>query len=34
LKLLEGQGFDIQTHTFHDLLRIPYDHFIMIARNS
>jgi SAM-dependent methyltransferase len=33
LKLLEGQGFDIQTRTFHDLLRIPYDHFIMIARN-
>jgi SAM-dependent methyltransferase len=34
LKLLEGQGFDIQTRTFHDLLRIPYDHFIMIARND
>ncbi|MEH2561440.1 class I SAM-dependent methyltransferase [Bradyrhizobium sp. AZCC 2289] len=34
LGLLSGLGFDIQTRVFHDLLRIPYDHFIMIARNS
>lgn len=32
LRLLSGQGFDIQTRVFHDLLRIPYDHFIMVAR--
>lgn len=34
LELLRGLDFDIQTHIFHDLLRIPYDHFIMIARNA
>jgi ubiquinone/menaquinone biosynthesis C-methylase UbiE len=34
LRLLVGLGFDIQTRVFNDLLRIPYDHFIMIARNS
>ena len=34
LGLLSGLGFDIQTLLFHDLLRIPYDHFIMIARNA
>src|SRR5258708_6711271 len=34
LGLLSGQGFDVQTQVFHDLLRIPYDHFIMIARNA
>ena len=30
---LNGLRFDLQTRIFHDLLRIPYDHFIMIARN-
>ena len=34
LRLLGGLGFDIQTHIFNDLLRIPYDHFIMIARGT
>jgi ubiquinone/menaquinone biosynthesis C-methylase UbiE len=34
LKLLNGLGFDIQTRLFNDLLRIPYDHFVMIARNA
>jgi ubiquinone/menaquinone biosynthesis C-methylase UbiE len=34
LGLLSGLGFDIQTRVFHDLLRIPYDHFIMIAHNA
>jgi hypothetical protein len=24
----------VETRTFHDLLRIPYDHFVMIARPS
>jgi SAM-dependent methyltransferase len=31
--LLSGLGLDLQTYVFNDLLRIPYDHFIMIARN-
>ncbi len=34
LGLLNGLDFDIRTRTFDDLLRIPYDHFIMIARNA
>jgi SAM-dependent methyltransferase len=34
LKLLNGLGFDVQTRIFHDLLRIPYDHFVMVARNA
>jgi SAM-dependent methyltransferase len=34
LGLLNGFGFDIQTLLFNDLLRIPYDHFTMIARNA
>jgi SAM-dependent methyltransferase len=34
LGLLNGLEFDIQTRIFGDLLRIPYDHFIMIARNA
>jgi SAM-dependent methyltransferase len=34
LRLLGGLGFDIQTRILNDLLRIPYDHFIMIARNA
>lgn len=32
LKLLDGEGFDIQTRIFHDLLRVPYDHFTMVVR--
>ena len=32
LRLLNGRGFDVQTLFLTDLLRIPYDHFIMIAR--
>ena len=31
---MSGLGFDIETHVFHDLVRIPYDHFVMIARNA
>jgi SAM-dependent methyltransferase len=34
LDLLSGLGFDIQTRIFDDLLRIPYDHFTMIARKA
>ncbi|MFB9265920.1 class I SAM-dependent methyltransferase [Bradyrhizobium erythrophlei] len=34
LELLNGQGFDVQTRVFHDLLRIPYDHIVMIARHG
>lgn len=34
LGLLSGLGFEIQTRIFDDLLRIPYDHFVMIARNT
>jgi SAM-dependent methyltransferase len=34
LALLSGLGFDLQTRVFNDLLRIPYDHFVMIARNA
>src|SRR5262245_50257229 len=30
--LLSGLGFELETHIFHDLLRIPYDHFVMVAR--
>jgi SAM-dependent methyltransferase len=33
LGLLNGLGFDVETRVFHDLLRIPYDHVVMIARN-
>jgi SAM-dependent methyltransferase len=32
LQLLSGLGFDVRTHIFDDLLRIPYDHFVMVAR--
>jgi ubiquinone/menaquinone biosynthesis C-methylase UbiE len=32
--LLSGLGMDVETRIFHDLLRIPYDHFVMIARNT
>jgi ubiquinone/menaquinone biosynthesis C-methylase UbiE len=34
LKLLNGLGFDVQTRIFNDLLRIPYDHFVMVVRNA
>jgi ubiquinone/menaquinone biosynthesis C-methylase UbiE len=34
LRLLNGMGFDVQTLFLNDLLRIPYDHIIMIARNA
>jgi ubiquinone/menaquinone biosynthesis C-methylase UbiE len=34
LSLLDGLGLSVETRTFHDLLRIPYDHFVMIARRS
>jgi ubiquinone/menaquinone biosynthesis C-methylase UbiE len=34
LKLLNGLGFDVQTHIFNDLLRIPYDHFVMVIRSA
>jgi len=31
---LNGLGFEDQTRVFRDLLRIPYDHVVMIVRNS
>lgn len=34
LGLLNGLGLNVETRIFHDLLRIPYDHFVMIARRS
>lgn len=34
LQLLNGLGFDVETLVFHDLLRIPYDHIVMIARSG
>jgi SAM-dependent methyltransferase len=34
LKLWRGLGFNVQTRIFNDLLRIPYDHFVMVARNT
>jgi len=34
LGLLNGMGLDIDTLIWNDLLRIPYDHFIMLARNA
>jgi ubiquinone/menaquinone biosynthesis C-methylase UbiE len=34
LGLMSGLGFEIETRIFHNLLRIPYDHFVMIARNA
>jgi ubiquinone/menaquinone biosynthesis C-methylase UbiE len=34
LGLLSGMGFDVQTRIFNDLLRIPYDHFVMVIRNT
>ena len=34
LGLLSGMGLDIDTRILNDMLRIPYDHFIMIARNA
>jgi SAM-dependent methyltransferase len=34
LKLLDGLGFEVQTRIFSDLLRIPYDHFVMVIRSA
>jgi SAM-dependent methyltransferase len=34
LGLLGGTGLDVRTLILNDLLRIPYDHIIMIARNA
>jgi ubiquinone/menaquinone biosynthesis C-methylase UbiE len=34
LRLLNGTGLEVQTLLLNDLLRIPYDHIIMIARNA
>jgi ubiquinone/menaquinone biosynthesis C-methylase UbiE len=34
LQLLSGLGCDVTTYIFDDLLRIPYDHFVMVARNT
>jgi SAM-dependent methyltransferase len=34
LGLPSGLGFEIQARIFDDFLRIPYDHFVMIARNT
>ena len=33
LELLKGLHFDVQIRVFRDLLRIPYDHAIMIAQH-
>lgn len=33
VELLSGSGFAIETRIFNDLLRIPYDHFTMVARS-
>jgi len=30
--LVSGLNFEVKAHLFHNLLRIPYDHFIMVAR--
>jgi len=32
--LLKNTGLDVETRIFHDLLRIPYDHIVMTARNQ
>ena len=32
LALLSGLPLRVESRTFHDLLRIPYDHFVMTAR--
>lgn len=32
VELLNGLDYDVQTRLFHDLLRVPYDHIVMIAR--
>jgi hypothetical protein len=34
LRLPSDLGFEMQTRILDDLLRIPHDHFIMIARNT
>ncbi|MCC8936695.1 class I SAM-dependent methyltransferase [Bradyrhizobium sp. Arg68] len=34
LELLSGMGLDVETITWNDLLRVPYDHFVMIARKA
>ena len=34
LGLWSGLGFNVQTLILNDLLRIPYDHFVMTARNN
>lgn len=34
LSLLGGLGFNVQSQVFNNLLRIPYDHFTMIARHA
>ncbi|MBN9007100.1 MAG: class I SAM-dependent methyltransferase [Rhizobiales bacterium] len=31
--LTDGLSLDVETKVFHDLLRIPYDHFVMILTN-
>jgi hypothetical protein len=32
--LLKDLDFDVQTRVFRDLLRIPYDHAVMIAQHD
>nr|WP_249804454.1 MULTISPECIES: class I SAM-dependent methyltransferase [unclassified Bradyrhizobium] len=34
LGLMSGLGYDIQPRVFHDLLRVPYDHFVMVAQSA
>ncbi|KYG98544.1 hypothetical protein SE91_08540 [Bradyrhizobium sp. DOA1] len=34
LSLMSGLGYNIQARIFHDLLRVPYDHFVMVARSN
>ena len=32
LRLLSEYSFDVESRLYHDLLRVPYDHFCMMAR--
>ncbi len=34
LRLLDGSGLEVQSLVLNNLLRIPYDHIVMIARNA
>jgi SAM-dependent methyltransferase len=34
IALFNGLGLEVKIFVFHDLLRIPYDHFIMVAHHG